>query len=447
MPALGLRGHVGCRVDQQLEGQRQALARRGDRGGGGQGAAGGVAADAEPGRVRAERGTRARRPSGTPRARPRTPRGRGARARAGSPPTAPGRRSARRGTGRPGRGCRGRRTPSRRRGSRRAAGSAPSRASGRRAGPRRSPTGRSRTAPIGWSPPAITVCRSSARRPSRHRQGRDLRLAHGLLQPQHELGVGGEGLPVDGHPSPGERALDPLGQAERGLERERLGAQLRGGEEGRRGGHGHNLATWVELVPSRVPPVACRTSSQPTRARATLNPMVQLASVDPSRDGDTPADEPFDVEPPYQPDEAALAAVAAYDDRFLDRELSWLRFNQRVLELAEDDEPAAARAGAVLGDLRQQPRRVLHGARGRPEAPDRGRPGRARRLRPDAARGARADLGRHPRADGAPRRACSARSWCRRCPRRASTWSAGTSSTARSSGSASGSSRSGSSRC
>ncbi len=34
--------------------------------------------------------------------------------------------------------------------------------------------------------------------------------------------------------------------------------------------------------------------------------------------------------------EAALAEVGKYDDRFLDRELSWLRFNQRVLELAED---------------------------------------------------------------------------------------------------------------
>ncbi|MDP2775747.1 MAG: RNA degradosome polyphosphate kinase [Nocardioides sp.] len=32
-----------------------------------------------------------------------------------------------------------------------------------------------------------------------------------------------------------------------------------------------------------------------------------------------------------------LASITAHADRFLDRELSWLRFNQRVLELAEDD--------------------------------------------------------------------------------------------------------------
>src|SRR3954447_2243060 len=55
----------------------------------------------------------------------------------------------------------------------------------------------------------------------------------------------------------------------------------------------------------------------------------------PSNDG--PADlravpsEPFDIEPPYD-----ASASDLDEQRFLDRELSWLRFNQRVLELAED---------------------------------------------------------------------------------------------------------------
>src|SRR5699024_7717934 len=36
------------------------------------------------------------------------------------------------------------------------------------------------------------------------------------------------------------------------------------------------------------------------------------------------------------PGDAEFAALNSFPDRFLDRELSWLRFNQRVLELAED---------------------------------------------------------------------------------------------------------------
>ncbi|MGI8523561.1 MAG: RNA degradosome polyphosphate kinase [Nocardioides sp.] len=64
--------------------------------------------------------------------------------------------------------------------------------------------------------------------------------------------------------------------------------------------------------------------------------MSQLTPLhDASDDGVT--HEAFDVEPPYEPDPESLAAVASYGDRFLDRELSWLRFNQRVLELAEDE--------------------------------------------------------------------------------------------------------------
>lgn len=56
---------------------------------------------------------------------------------------------------------------------------------------------------------------------------------------------------------------------------------------------------------------------------------IRLMAADPV------ANDSFDVDPPYVPDLPALDELG-YADRFLDRELSWLRFNQRVLELAED---------------------------------------------------------------------------------------------------------------
>ena len=63
--------------------------------------------------------------------------------------------------------------------------------------------------------------------------------------------------------------------------------------------------------------------------------------------------------------------------------------------------PSAAGAAALPVDLGQQPRRILHGPRGRPEAP--GARGRARAQpgRPDAGRAARRDQRRRRRPDGA----------------------------------------------
>ncbi|MFN8193109.1 MAG: RNA degradosome polyphosphate kinase [Nocardioidaceae bacterium] len=71
-----------------------------------------------------------------------------------------------------------------------------------------------------------------------------------------------------------------------------------------------------------------------------LLPSHATASLDDGPEGGDPFKHPtdvFHVASPYVPSEEAFAAVAKYDDRFLDRELSWLRFNQRVLELAEDE--------------------------------------------------------------------------------------------------------------
>ncbi|MGN6252645.1 MAG: RNA degradosome polyphosphate kinase [Marmoricola sp.] len=52
--------------------------------------------------------------------------------------------------------------------------------------------------------------------------------------------------------------------------------------------------------------------------------------------GETAAHETFDVEPPYETGGRRTRLAEEFPDRFLDRELSWISFNQRVLELAED---------------------------------------------------------------------------------------------------------------
>jgi polyphosphate kinase len=57
------------------------------------------------------------------------------------------------------------------------------------------------------------------------------------------------------------------------------------------------------------------------------------ALTEPFDTEDRPPPDVFDVDPAFDATAGDLP-----DDRFLDRELSWLHFNQRVLELAEDEE-------------------------------------------------------------------------------------------------------------
>ena len=162
---------------------------------------------------------------------------------------------------------------------------------------------------------------SSALRPCGHRHRLGAALADEPLQPEHQLQVRGQGLAVEHDRSPAEEPLQPLGQCHRAREGQPLG---------RLAITGHGRRTY-RFMRHRTFTRRCHTSAM------SLDTHVE--------DGPTGPEEVFDVDPPYVPevpddpsaaDTAALEMVRKHEDRFLDRELSWLRLNQRVLELAED---------------------------------------------------------------------------------------------------------------
>ena len=91
-------------------------------------------------------------------------------------------------------------------------------------------------------------------------------------------------------------------------------------------------------------------------------------------------------------------------DLFFNRELSWLAFNDRVLQLAEDALGAADGAAEVLRHLRAQPGRVLHDPRGAAARAERGARGAAGAGRGHAGGDAGQAARERPRAGPAPQR-------------------------------------------
>ena len=109
---------------------------------------------------------------------------------------------------------------------------------------------------------------------------------------------------------------------------------------------------------------------------------------------------------------------------YVNRELSWLEFDQRVLEEALDPSVPLARAGEVPGHRELEPRRVLHGARRRIEAAHRRRLRHFRSRRPQSGRDARPPSRRARTSSPSSSIDAGSTSSSRRSRARASRWSA-----------------------
>ena len=101
---------------------------------------------------------------------------------------------------------------------------------------------------------------------------------------------------------------------------------------------------------------------------------------------------------------------------YINRQLSWLAFNERVLERGPARALAAARAGQVPGDLLLEPGRVLHDPRLGPARAARGRGGRDQRRRAEPARPAHPHRPDRPPPGWTPPPGCSPTSCCRPWP-------------------------------
>ena len=234
----------------------------------------------------------------------------------------------------------------------------------------------------------------------REREALRQRVAGQLLQPEHPLRLRVQDLSVEQQRATGEPSYHSRRQGHQEPERHRLDPSRH---------HAHSHARSHDHAQQSTRPRLGRyhpftwwchdvgMTANDSTAGSPLAAHVGGSSEDGPTDLRAVPAEPFDIEPPYD-----ASAPDLEPDRFLDRELSWLRFNSRVLELAEDSGlPLLERVRflAIFASNLDEffmvrvaglKRRIAAGRR------------RTRRVRPDAARGAGADLEYDVRADGTP---------------------------------------------